>query len=322
MQMLDYVHIFKSVKAQLLQLYPFETFASSGLRVIANAILNFAVQEKDTAYSTSTSKTTYLDLKSQGVINLERSSNHSADLDFYVHIPYIWIYALSDFNDLDKHWNVMIERKTHILWQEFEDFNTRFWTLRLRLLRCLADDKTTTFERLFRGAYGNGFADVRFNLGKSSLKFEKLNVRYPADDTGKIPDSMRQLHKRELCVYENGKGAPWDLFFFLGDWLFAIQVKSSDAETKQPQVVSGNLISQEYNKCKKAFEGIRKQLGGEEKCPIKNWALLICSNGHRANNVDLKILPNNCFLVDNENFKNFYGYTFSSRTEFAAGTFV
>ncbi len=46
--------------------------------------------------------------------------------------------------------------------------------------------------------------------------------------------------------------------------------------------------------------------------------LFICINGSKTKDA-LDELPENCLAVYNENFNDFYGYTFSSRAEFCAG---
>ncbi|CAG8743808.1 14983_t:CDS:2, partial [Gigaspora rosea] len=210
----------------------------------------------------------YIDLSSQGMLNLEQ---------------------------------------THDGFYEFEEFNMRFWTLRLRLLKVL--NKPITIQELFRGAFGikhNSYCTFQLP-SVDSIQYQKLKFRYP--------DTVQDLHLSPGTVYNNCAGAPCDLFFFLGNYLFAIQVKSSDVTAQRPQTLDEKMLKTEYDKVKKAFDKLKNSYGGE--FPIKNWVLLICTNGPRTTN-SLNLLKENCFVVDCENFKDFYGYTFSSRAEFSA----
>ncbi|RIB28861.1 hypothetical protein C2G38_1335249 [Gigaspora rosea] len=107
----DYVYIMLQVKNLLLHRYPFETYANIITPAIAHAILNIPVKEYDKA-------------DNNGQLN--------------------YIYLSSQ----DNLWDVMIDQKSHVYWQEFEEFNMRFWTLRLRLLTVL--NKPITMQELFR----------------------------------------------------------------------------------------------------------------------------------------------------------------------------
>ncbi|CAG8504042.1 24781_t:CDS:2 [Gigaspora rosea] len=223
-------------------------------------------------------------------------------------MPYMWVWLLTSFNNVsDNLWDVMIDQKSHVYWQEFEEFNMRFWTLRLRLLTVL--NKPITMQELFRGAFGiKHYSYGTFQLPRvNSIRYQKLKSRYP--------DAVQDLHLSPGTVYNNCAGAPWDLFFFLGNYLFAIQVKSSDVTAQQPQTLDEKMLKTEYDKVKKAFDKLKNSYG--EEFPIKNWVLFICTNGSRTAN-SLNLLKENCFVVDCENFKDFYGYTFSGRAEFSA----
>ncbi|CAG8629446.1 29420_t:CDS:2, partial [Racocetra persica] len=140
-----------------------------------------------------------------------------------------------------------------------------------------------------------------------SIKYQILDFRFP--------NTVQNLHLSPGIVYKNGAGAPWNLFFFLDNYLFVIQIKYSDVMSQKSQVFDERMLNLEYDKVKNAFNTLQNSFEGE--FPIKNWVLLICTNGQKTSN-SLNSLPNNCFVVDCENFKDFYGYTFSSRAEFSA----
>ncbi|CAB4430708.1 unnamed protein product [Rhizophagus irregularis] len=198
-------------------------------------------------------------------------------------------------------------KESYVLWQGFEDFNMRFWVLRLQLFKVLYE--TVTLENLFRGAYyGNlTFLDHRFQLPTMEKYYVELGYQYPY--------TMQNEHLSLGTVFKNGKGAPWDIFFFLDNYLIAIQVKSSNVTAGQPQTLPKGLVDKEYNKVNDAFEVMKKSF--ESESPIKHWVLFICTNEPKTKDC-LNSLPENCFVVYRENFKDFYGHTFSSRAEFAA----
>ncbi|PKY26778.1 hypothetical protein RhiirB3_476877 [Rhizophagus irregularis] len=107
------------VKYRLGKLYPFEEFRTAITPVIADAVLNIPVEENKTDGGLS-----YVDLSSKGILNLE--SAHNNDL-FYVRMPYLWLWILISYNESFEFWEVMIDQKSHVLWQDSEDFNMRFW---------------------------------------------------------------------------------------------------------------------------------------------------------------------------------------------------
>ena len=47
--------------------------------------------------------------------------------------------------------------------------------------------------------------------------------------------------------------------------------------------------------------------------------LFICANGPKTEDA-LDLLQSNCLVIYEMNFKDFYGYTYSSRAEFSEGT--
>ncbi|CAG8614883.1 16022_t:CDS:2, partial [Racocetra persica] len=269
---IDYIHIMLNVKDELIQRYPFKRFANMITPAIIRAILNIPVRSYENA--SNNGQLTYTDLSSHGILNLEPTR--------------------------DGFYKVMIDQNPHVYWQEFEDFNMRFWTLRLRLLSFL--NEPITIQELFRGAFNFGYySECIFHLPTvDSIQYQQLNFQYPTTE--------QNLRISPGIVYKNGAGAPWDLFFVLDDCIFTIQIKSSE-------VIDERMLNTEYNKVKNAFNILQNSFEGE--FVIKNWVLLICTNGSRTVN-SLNSLQKNCFIVDCENFKDFYGYTFSSRAAFSA----
>ncbi|CAI2180355.1 897_t:CDS:2, partial [Funneliformis geosporum] len=305
---IDYKFVFQLVNYRLMKKYPFDDFATIMKPVVAHAILNIPVDETD-KFEIGNDKFSYVDLSSKGIINLEATCDNPKM--FYVRMPYIWVWITTSIKEFKagQFWDVMIDQKSHILWQSFEEFNMRFWVLRLQLLKEL--DETVTLRDLFRGAYysdqGIPLLDHKFQLPTVEKYYLELAYRYP--------DTMQNEHLLLGTVFKNGDGAPWDIFLFLDDYLIAIQVKSSNTTAGQPQTLSKAIVKREYNKVKDAFELMEKSFESEK--PIKHWVLFICTNGPKTRNC-LESLEKNCFVIDRENYKDFYGYTFSTRAEFSA----
>ncbi|CAG8541047.1 15890_t:CDS:2 [Funneliformis caledonium] len=70
-----------------------------------------------------------------------------------------------------------------------------------------------------------------------SIKYHELKYRYLY--------TVQQEYLSFGTVYKNGLNAPWDIFFFLNNCLFAIQVKSSNPEANQPQTLDKSMIDGE-----------------------------------------------------------------------------
>ncbi|PKC60412.1 hypothetical protein RhiirA1_468052 [Rhizophagus irregularis] len=259
------------VRNELLERCPFRRFLASMKQVVAQSILNIPVNKNDEIEKVSPMLTSHQKF------------------------------------EIGKFWDVIFDQESYVLWQGFEDFNMRFWVLRLQLFKVLYE--TVTLENLFRGAYyGNlTFLDHRFHLPTMEKYYVELGYQYPY--------TMQNEHLSLGTVFKNGEGAPWDIFFFLDNYLIAIQVKSSNVTAGQPQTLSKGLVDKEYNKVNDAFEVMKKSF--ESESPIKHWVLFICTNEPKTKDC-LNSLPENCFVVYRENFKDFYGHTFSTRAEFTA----
>nr|CAG8627249.1 3713_t:CDS:2 [Entrophospora candida] len=272
---------------------------------MACAILNIPVESTD-AINIGKSQITYLDLASLGILNLEQTTENK----FYIRMPYLWVWILTSFSSTCRFWKVMIQQNSHVFWETFEEFNAQFWALRLCLLSAL--NKKITLKELFGGAIGVGdVSETVIDLvDQSTVNMQSLDYRYPHSKDA-------DLHENLGIVYWNGDGAEWDVFFFLKSWIIITQAKSSDPTAKQPQTINRKMFDEEYDKY---LEGIKKMynLIGKNSS-ITNSALLLSTNGRSTSNLLSQPLEyNNYFVVDCNNFRDFYGYTFASRAEFAA----
>src|SRR5262249_17735468 len=145
-----YKFIMQLVNRRLMEKYPFKKYVSIMKSVVAYAILNIPVNEID-EFDTVNGKKSYIDLSSEGIISLEMIPDNPGMS--YVRMPYVWVWILTSLAEFreGKFWDVMIDQDSHILWQAFEDFNVRFWILRLQLLKVLY--KKIKVRDLLRGAY-------------------------------------------------------------------------------------------------------------------------------------------------------------------------
>jgi len=116
--------------------------------------------------------------------------------------------------------------------------------------------RNVTVQDLFRGAH---YLDCFLFLegehhnfvlpDADSINYHELNYQYPY--------TVHQEHLSPGTVYKNSLNAPWDVFFFLNNCLFAIQVKSSNPKTNQPQTLSKKMIADEYNKTEAGFKELK-----------------------------------------------------------------
>jgi len=115
-------------------------------------------------------------------------------------------------------------------------------------------------------------------------------------------------------VFLNAAGAPWDAFSFLyyvdEDIAHKIlgmimRAKKTDPEAINPMVIDQKLFDVEYNKVTNAIK----------KVPVDAWFLLFVTNAD-SKGLSVRNKPNSAFISRKE-FQEYYGYTYSSRAQFA-----
>ncbi|CAG8657622.1 2962_t:CDS:2, partial [Funneliformis caledonium] len=196
-----------------------------------------------------------------GIINLEMIPDNPSMS--YIRIPYIWMWILT--------------------------LLAKFKVLCLQLLKELY--KTIILQKLFKDVYYNAqeiLLDHKFQLLTVEEYYVKFEYRYL--------NTMQHKHLSFGIVFKNGEGVLWDIFFFLNDYLIAIQ----------------NMVENEYKKVEEEFEILQNSYTG-----IKQCVLLIYTNESKMIKY-LEDLKDNYFVIDYDNFKDFYRYTFSTCTEFSA----
>src|SRR6185436_1733222 len=94
--------------------------------------------------------------------------------------PYVWASVLAECskNPGMKYWQSMFEYDEPMFWQNFENFNAKFWVLRLSLFKLLGC-KTIQLKELLKGAtFSSKFPDVEVVLPED-IKLYKLQHQYP-----------------------------------------------------------------------------------------------------------------------------------------------
>jgi hypothetical protein len=76
----------------------------------------------------------YQDLCSMGIINMVEKTT-----DYRIRLPYLWASVLVKKSKISgmTYWKSMFDYDDPIYWQNFEDFNAKFWALRLSLFYLL-----------------------------------------------------------------------------------------------------------------------------------------------------------------------------------------
>ncbi|RPB26070.1 hypothetical protein L211DRAFT_692910, partial [Terfezia boudieri ATCC MYA-4762] len=282
--------------------------------VAIKVLLNQEVRESDFVAGSGES---YRDFSDRGVLSLIPSPRHGF---WKIRIPYLWLCTFIEFSDspVRKYWEEMLKYDEPMYWQNFEMFNLKFLAMRLTLLRMTGLTKVDLKE---------------FLQGQ-------MRYRYPETETGTIRqsgDNAREFHTTsgvsiikidclpnediyKHCgrVILNAPGACWDLFMFLeiqyrgkaqgkiGTLCLTGQVKKASVESSNPLVANDHLISTEHAKAAKAVSNI----------PVDEWVYLFLADAE-TRNLDIKTKDNCAFVGDGE-FANFYGYSYSSRAQFAS----
>ncbi|CAG8716047.1 14804_t:CDS:2, partial [Funneliformis caledonium] len=243
--------------------------------------------------------------------------------EYLIRLPYVWVCAIVESSNdpgmmyLDS----MLKYDEPINWQNFEDFNAKFWALRLNLFRLIGYEKIK-LKTLCKGAeFSLSFPDVEVDLPKAkNNKLYKLLHRYPVTKTyennqvkyanmtevrnGYIDlDLLKNDNIKEYigCVFLNAPGPPWDVSWFLNDE----SSKSEICVVQQEKLATTTKVV------------IDQDLFDKEHAKTKDWALLFLTNADQKNNLSI-VDKQNSALVSIENFQKFYGYTYASRAQFAS----
>ncbi|CAB4430509.1 unnamed protein product [Rhizophagus irregularis] len=293
--------------------------------VLAKAILGLQVNKEDEIIFED-KPTSYQDLSSMGIISLVLDPKTDR---YYIQIPYLWASIIVEYSDHPgmECWKSMLEYDEPMYYANFEDFNARFWALRLSLFRLLGYEKIELGNLLKGAKLSRDFpVEIEVILPKD-INLCKLRHRYPVTETNKdkkvneMRESFRcytvldllnnqDIEKYMDCVFLNAKGAPWDVFSLLryhNDskvlWVTE-QVKISETEALEPMIITQKIFDEEHTKVSDAINE-------------DNWILLFLTNAEAEGILSIKCKKNSA-LVSRKQFKGFYGYTHASRAQFAS----
>ncbi|RHZ82216.1 hypothetical protein Glove_110g19 [Diversispora epigaea] len=348
-------HIMHRVESKISDEYGLGPYSRWLTEVLAKAVLNLSVDKED-KINFNDKLTSYRDLSSMGLINLVLANTITKK--FYIHIPYSWTSILVKSSNKSEmsFWKSMFTYDEPMYWQNFENFNAQFWALRLSLFRLLGYQTINLKELLSGVKISRRFPSGKVFLPKD-LEICGLRHRYPAmgkdydemdtddkemdtdDDEMDVGDdevdteddkkdnkmdyktkvSDRYYTKldhpnprNDNIIYINASGASYDALEFLKYYeqhsnetdtlCVALQMKKRDAIS----VINQNQFNDEHDKVTKAMEYTRE----------KNWVSIFLTNA-KAKSLNIKNKKNSA-LVTEEEFLDFYGYTYTNRAQFAS----
>ncbi|CAG8574422.1 7739_t:CDS:2 [Funneliformis caledonium] len=315
--------------------YNLVTYSRWLTEVIAKAILGLPVKKMDEIMIDERS-TSYQDLNSMGILNLVLVKPSTGD--HQIRLPYTWASVLvrASKDPGMTYWKSMFDYDEPMYWQNFEDFNAKFWALRLSLFHLLGYKKIKLGELLNGAKFSRGFPEEAEIILPEDVKLCKLRHRYPATKTNENKN-MNEMEESSRCytkldflrnedvknekymdfVFLNAPGAPWDVFGFHryvnyessenGIFCIAQQIKYTNIEALEAMIIDQNSFNDEYEKVSESIKDV----------PIDDWALLFLTNAESNENLIIKC-KNDSALVSRKQFHDFYGFTYASRAQFAS----
>src|SRR5436190_1514989 len=180
--------IMEFVKHRIINKYNLELNSKWLTIPLAKAILGFPVKKEDVIMlpnfnekfkSLNERSMTYRELSSMGIVNLVPMEQIG---EYLIRLPYVWVRAIVErSNDPGMtYWKFMLKYDEPMNWLNFEDFNTKFWALRLSLFRLIGYEKIK-LKTLFKGAdFSLSFPDAEVDLPQvKDIKLYKLLHQYP-----------------------------------------------------------------------------------------------------------------------------------------------
>ncbi|CAG8603982.1 8883_t:CDS:10, partial [Paraglomus occultum] len=293
--------IMKFVKGQIQYDYKLVDYSKWLTKTLAKAILGLPVSKSD-KIDLDGEYTTYEELSSRGILTLTLYNIETGE--YQIQIPYIWASVLVRASKQPEmaFWKEMLNYEEPVHWQNWEDFNAQFWALRLNLFR-LAGYQKIKLEELLR-AKNKKEAEAMQTDGDFNRKNEYLFVERFEDES---------IKDYKSCIYVNSPGALWNVFGFnemespsSGLLCIALQMKKTDPKSTKKMIINDKLFKKELRKVSKAMM----------KMKVQEWVFLILTNAE-SKHLNVKDKEKSALVADNE-FAEFYGYTYSSRAQFAS----
>ncbi|GBB94196.1 hypothetical protein RclHR1_02310002 [Rhizophagus clarus] len=323
--------VIQSVKHKIIFSYNLKQYAIYLESTLAKAILGLPIRKNEKVNEQCNES--YEDLDHAGILKLIQCKKEH----YQIRIPYVLVCLLvkqSRSNDL-VFWNEMLIYEETMWWQSFEEFNARFWALRLHLFRLAGYSKITLKELLKGAEFSRGLPDIEITLPETTIRLCRLNHRFPKKDDAPELWQLEQdedmnvtqndfinvehldeqyIEKYINSVFINGPGAMFDVFSIhqlnnlnnINKTLFVVQqIKKTNPQAKNPMIINNDRFNLEFNKVSEAMKNISTD----------EWVFLFLTD---ASAKDLTIkCKNNSAFVGKEQFESFFGYTYSSRAQFA-----
>ena len=148
--------------------------------VLAKAILGLQVNKEDKIIFEDNDKktTSYRDLSSMGIITLVFDPKTKG---YYIQIPYLWASIIVEFSGHPgmEFWKSMLDYDEPMYYANFEDFNARFWALRLSLFRLLGYEKIELGNLLKGAKLSRDFPVDKEVILPKDINLCRLKHRYP-----------------------------------------------------------------------------------------------------------------------------------------------
>jgi len=270
------------------------------------------------------------ELKQYGIVVLEEA--HSYPGHVYLRLPYIMLWCMTRVsnksNKLYQFWKPMIESDELFLWQNWEDFNVRFLALKFCLLSVYGCKEIKACDFLKNAYCGDMIKNITIKIPDwKDVEVRFIKERFPGNGSWTVTDIYSNeklfIKEKKLTVYKNGESAPFDGFSYIQlkttnnkDAIMAcLQTKWRKLETAQPQKITANMITKEY-------ESTKKTLIDKLNLQDDDFIFILLSICPLSEEIDLETMSKdvkNAALICKNNFCDFYGFTYATRAQFAAG---
>nr|CAG8586592.1 15531_t:CDS:2 [Entrophospora candida] len=257
------------------------------------------------------------ELKQYGIVVLEEAHNYPGHV--YLHLPYIMIWCIARVsnksNKLYQFWKPMIESDELFLWQNWEDFNVRFLALKFCLLSVYGYKEIKACDFLKNAYCGDIIKNITIKIPDwKDVEVCFIKERFPVNGSWTVIDMYSNeklfIKEKKLTVYKNGESAPFDGFSYIQlkttnnkDAIMAcLQTKWRKLETVQPQKITANMITKEY-------ESTKKTLIDKLNLQDNDFIFILLSICPLSEEIDLGTMSKdvkNAALICKNNFCDFY----------------
>jgi hypothetical protein len=331
LETLDYAAVFHGVMTDIFNKYEITLLESDVVSaILLTAVLEDRVRLTDKAHPAYPSWT-YRMLNDRGFLVLEAVDQ--AHSSFFVRLPFVWMQVYlkllrsrqSPISDAFGPLTSFMSEGRPFLWQEFEDFNGLFMSLRINLLKlkqqmlpdAMPMGERVTLATVFKGALMPASLVDQFVLLPPTFvrlaAIGSLSERFP-DQLNPTDDGGHSIQwSTGGVVVRNVAGGPQDHFFALlraGGEVLPLLVNCQYKYTEKGESFKMSEFMEEYNKSRNSVVPSLSASYG--------FLFALFANRPAAKDFTADDLPADCVLVLQEQWRQFYGFTFFERAKFAA----